>query len=68
MVAKDDSGKSITVPGLIIQDKQGMRRFARSKERKLSAYDRDSKYQSKKFKVDDYKEYLEGENLKMDLD
>ena len=68
MVAKDDSAKSAIVPGLIIKDKQGMRRFARSKERKLSAHDRDSKYQSEKFKVDDYKEYLEGENLKMDLD
>ncbi|WP_350289077.1 acyl-CoA thioesterase [uncultured Croceitalea sp.] len=68
MVAKDDSGKSIAVPGLVIKDKQGMRRFARSKERKLSAYDRDSKYKSEKFKVDDFIQYLEGENIKMDLD
>ncbi len=68
MVAKDEKGKSITVPGLIIEDKQGMRRFARSKERKLSAQDRDSKYTSKKFKVDDYLEFLKGENFKMDLD
>ncbi|GMN09197.1 acyl-CoA thioesterase [Croceitalea sp. MTPC9] len=68
MVAKDESGKSIAVPGLIIKDKQGMRRFARSKERKLSANNRDSKYKSEKFKVNEYLEYLDGENLKLDLD
>lgn len=68
MVAKDESGKSTLVPGLIISNKQDMRRFSRSKERKLSAYDRDTKYTSEKFKVADYIAYLEGENLKMDLD
>jgi len=68
MVAKGEAGKKVVIPGLIIEDKQGMRRFARSKERKLSAFDRDIKYKSEKFKVADYKEYLEGENLKMNLD
>nr|WP_298999186.1 acyl-CoA thioesterase [uncultured Allomuricauda sp.] len=68
MVAKDENGKNIAVPGLIVKDKQGMRRFARSKERKLSAHDRDSKYASKAFKVNQYLEFLEGENLKLDLD
>lgn len=67
MVAKDEKGKSIAVPGLIITNQQGMRRFARSKERKLSAMDRDSKYASKQFKVEEYLEFLKGENLKMDL-
>ena len=68
MVAKDENGKNIAVPGLIIKDKQGMRRFARSKERKLSAHDRDSKYASKAFKVNQYLEFLEGENVQLDLD
>ncbi|PRX54394.1 acyl-CoA thioesterase [Flagellimonas meridianipacifica] len=68
MVAKDENGNNIEVPGLIVKDKQGMRRFARSKERKLSAYDRDSKYASKAFKVNQYLEFLEGENVKLDLD
>ncbi|WP_422860234.1 acyl-CoA thioesterase [Flagellimonas sp. S174] len=68
MVAKDENGKNIAVPGLIVKDKQGMRRFARSKERKLSAHDRDSKYASKAFKVNQYLEFLEGENVKLDLD
>lgn len=68
MVAKDGDGKNLTVPGLIIQDKNGLRRFARSKERKLSASDRDSKYNSKKFQVNEYLDFVEGENLKLDLD
>lgn len=67
MVAKDDTGKSVAVPGLIIDDDQAMRRFARSKERKLSARERDSKYRAKKFKRDDYLQFLKGENFKMDL-
>lgn len=68
MVAKGEGGKNLPVPGLIIKDKQGMRRFARSKERKLSAFKRDSKYDTKNFKVEEYLEYLENENVKLDLD
>ncbi|MEM9363737.1 MAG: acyl-CoA thioesterase [Bacteroidota bacterium] len=68
MVAKDENGKNIPVPGLIVKDKQGIRRFARSKERKLSAHDRDSKYASKAFKVSEYLEFLDGENVQLDLD
>ena len=68
MVAKDENGKSTAVPGLIIKDKNGMRRFSRSKERKLSAYMRDTKYESSNFKVNDYEDYLKGENIKISLD
>ncbi|MEM8999292.1 MAG: acyl-CoA thioesterase [Bacteroidota bacterium] len=68
MVAKGENGNNIAVPGLIVKDKQGMRRFARSKERKLSAFHRDTKYDSKKFKVNEYLTYLDGENVKLDLD
>ena len=34
MVAKDEDGKSIPIPGLILENEQGVRRFARSKKRK----------------------------------
>lgn len=68
MVAKDNDGKNIRVPGLILKDKQGIRRFARSKERKASASSRDSKYESANFKVNEYLAFLEGENIKMELD
>ena len=68
MVAKDDSGKNRKIPGLILKSKQDIRRFARSKERKLSAFQRDSKYDSTNFKVNEYLNFLDGENVKMDLD
>ncbi|MEO1484270.1 MAG: acyl-CoA thioesterase [Bacteroidota bacterium] len=68
MVAKDEQGNNVEVPGLVVKDKTGLRRFARSKERKLSAFDRDSKYNSEKFKVNEYLDFLDGENVKLDLD
>lgn len=67
MVAKDENGRNLEVPGLIVTDKQGMRRFARSKERKQSAFQRDSKYDTKNFKVAEYLSFLAGENLQLDL-
>ncbi|WP_421809622.1 acyl-CoA thioesterase [Flagellimonas sp.] len=68
MVSKGTSGKNKAVPGLILKSKQDIRRFARSKERKQSAYNRDSKYESNNFKVNEFLEFLEGENVTMDLD
>lgn len=67
MVAKGDNGKNRPIPGLLITTKNEMRRFARSKERKVSASNRDSKYDNKNFKPNDYRKFLEGENLKLDL-
>lgn len=68
MVSKGTNGKNKAVPGLILKSKQDIRRFARSKERKQSAYNRDSKYESNNFKVNEFLEFLEGENVTMDLD
>ena len=68
MVAKDHNSNNVEIPGLVVTDKTGLRRFARSKERKLSAFDRDSKYKSEKFKVNEYLDFLDGENVSLDLD
>nr|WP_297788330.1 acyl-CoA thioesterase [uncultured Allomuricauda sp.] len=68
MVAKGNDGKNKPVPGLILKTKQDIRRFARSKERKQSAFKRDTKYESNNFKVNEYLEFLKGENVKMDFD
>lgn len=68
MVAKDNKGKSTPVPGLLVTDKEGMRRFARSKFRKESADSRDSKFESKHFIPEAYVEYLKGENVKLNFD
>jgi acyl-CoA hydrolase len=67
MVAKDEQGKNLKIPGLIIKDKEAMRRFARSKERKLSAFQRDSKYDAKNFKIKEYSDFLTEENMQLDL-
>lgn len=68
MVAKTEEGENKSVPGLILKDKQDIRRFARSKERRQSAFHRDSKYGSKNFMAMDYLEFLQGENAVMDLE
>lgn len=68
MVAKDNDGKNIPVPGLLVENTNGLRRYARSMERKISAHDRDTKYSTKKFVAEEYLHLLEGENVKLDLD
>jgi len=67
MVAKDTNGKSVPVPGLLLDDEQGIRRFTRSKFQKESAFVRDNKFDQKNFNVDDYKDVLNKENLKIEL-
>jgi uncharacterized protein (TIGR00369 family) len=65
MVAKDEHGKNVPVPGLIIDNKQGVRRFSRSIRRKAQAMKRSSKFMASKFKVEEHLEGLKGENVKI---
>ncbi len=67
MVAKDENGKNIPVPGLLIKDKIGVRRFARSKQRKIEALIRDSQFDASKFKMEAYLETIVPENVKVAL-
>lgn len=67
MVAKGENGQNMKVPGLEITNKEELRRFARSVERKTSVNERDSKYDSKKVKVSEHLAHLKGENVKVDL-
>lgn len=67
MVAKDESGKSVEVPGLLILDEQGIRRFARSKFRKEAAFKRDTKFDENNFKKEEFIASLVAENIKIDL-
>ena len=67
MVAKDDNGNSVEVPGLLVQDEQGIRRFTRSKFRKEAAFKRDTKFDENNFKASDYLKSLDKENIKIDL-
>lgn len=68
MVAKDENGKSSVVPGLLIENKQGLRRFIRSKNRKEEAFRRDTKFDESKFEIrDEHFKLLERENIKIEL-
>lgn len=65
MVAKDDTGKGTAVPGLLIQDEQGVRRFARSKFRKEAAFKRDTQFDENNFNVKEYLGALKKENVQV---
>ncbi|MFC4097085.1 acyl-CoA thioesterase [Euzebyella saccharophila] len=67
MVAKDENGNSIPVPGLILETEQGIRRFARSKKRKEEAFIRDTQFESSHFKMADHVDSLSGENVQVNL-
>jgi acyl-CoA hydrolase len=67
MVAKDTNGKNMAVPGLLVEDNDGIRRFARSKMRKEQAFDRDSKFDRAAFKIEEYIDLLAMENVKIAL-
>ncbi|MFD2606582.1 acyl-CoA thioesterase [Euzebyella marina] len=67
MVAKDEDGKSISIPGLILENEQGVRRFARSKKRKEEAFIRDTQFESSHFNMKEHLEGLKDENVKLSL-
>jgi len=63
MVAKTEDGQNAQVPGLLINSKEDLRRFARSVERKLAIRQRDTKYESNDFEIEEYVAYLTNENV-----
>jgi uncharacterized protein (TIGR00369 family) len=67
MVAKDINGKSIPIPGLIVNDIQGARRYARSIQRKTEATSRSSRFDPTNFKIEEHLAGLATENIKLDL-
>ncbi|MEB8329438.1 acyl-CoA thioesterase [Flavobacteriaceae bacterium KMM 6897] len=67
MVAKDSNGKNIPIPGLLLTDKQGVRRFARSIQRKNESISRSTKFTSSKFQLAEYLEALKSENVSLEL-
>lgn len=67
MVAKGDDGKNVPIPGLIVTDNQGVRRFTRSKYRKLEAQKRDTKFENNTFSPESYLKELQSENIKIHL-
>ncbi len=67
MVAKDKHGKSTSIPGLIVTNEQGVRRFSRSIRRKEHVKKRSSNYEQSAFKIEDHISELENQNVKIDF-
>jgi len=67
MVAKDEKGKNVKVPGLIIEDQDGLRRFLRSIENIKMRKIRQSEFSDKNFTHDNYKSVLKGYNVKIEI-
>jgi len=68
MVAKDDSGNNVAVPGLILKTEDEIRRFARSISTREQSRLRDLKFDASEFVIDQYLEQVEGHNAIVRLD
>jgi acyl-CoA hydrolase len=67
MVAKDDNGKNVPVPGIILDTKNKVRRFARSIARQEQAKNRTTAFRTSEFKMELYVDSLKDQNTKIDL-
>ena len=68
MIAKNDTGKKVKVPGLIIRDLNGLRRYLRSIEHIKMRNERKEAFSKKNFIPDNYEELLQGFNVKLELE
>ena len=67
MVAKDKNGQSTKVPGLIISNKEDLRRFLRSIEHINNRNIRKTEFSKKNFIPENYAETLKNYNIKLEL-
>lgn len=67
MVAKDKNGNNVTVPGLILDNPQSIRRFSRSIARQEQSKKRNSLFKSSEFKIEDHLDTLKYHNVKIAL-
>jgi len=67
MVAKDDHGKNVPVPGLILDTENSIRRFARSIKRQEQTKKRGASFKSSEFIVEDHLELIMKHNAKIEL-
>ncbi|KAA5823515.1 acyl-CoA thioesterase [Algibacter amylolyticus] len=67
MVAKDENGKNVKVPGLILDSKQSIRRFARSIARQEQTRTRSSRFNSSEFKMEEHLDLIKTQNATIEL-
>lgn len=68
MVAKDNTGKSVPVPGLILNSEESIRRFARSISRQKQAKQRRESFDVSEFKPKEHIKQIENQNAIIKLD
>jgi acyl-CoA hydrolase len=67
MVAKDENGNNAKVPGLIVDDEDGIRRFVRSISRYDEAKKRRARFSEEEFKAHNYIDLLKTQNVKINI-
>ncbi|AXT19678.1 acyl-CoA thioesterase [Flavobacteriaceae bacterium AU392] len=67
MVAIGEDGKTVKVPGLILDCESSIRRFARSIKRQEQVKKRSTLFKASEFKIDEYLELIENHNAKVEL-
>jgi uncharacterized protein (TIGR00369 family) len=67
MVAKDDNGKSIQIPGLILNDKTEVKRYLKAIKRKEMKLKRQNEFDHADFSHHDYTEELKQHKVRIEL-
>ncbi|MGM1056673.1 MAG: acyl-CoA thioesterase [Bacteroidota bacterium] len=67
MVAKDESGKSVAVPGLILENDHDVRRFVKSIKRLKMKFKRKKEFHETDFSSEEYMHLLDDHNIKLDI-
>jgi acyl-CoA hydrolase len=67
MVAKDDNGKNVEVPGLILEDVNSVRRFVRSIKLKQADTRQESTFGEEHFVMENYLNLLQEHNAKLEI-
>ncbi|WOD44275.1 acyl-CoA thioesterase [Hwangdonia lutea] len=67
MVAKDDDGNNVPVPGIILNSKTAIRRFSRSITRQEHAKKRSENFKASSFKIEEHLELLKANNVKIEF-
>ena len=67
MVAQNEDGKNVAIPGLILNTEEAVRRFARSIARQKQSKNRSNNFRASEFKIDEHLELLKQHNTKIEL-
>ncbi|MFO7720836.1 MAG: acyl-CoA thioesterase [Gillisia sp.] len=67
MVAKDESGKSVAVPGLILENDHDVRRFVKSMKRLKMKIKRKKEFHETDFSSEEYMHLMDDHNVKVEI-